>query len=100
MKLILVLLALLLLVAPSFGMPMNLTESAYWKGINDGYRLGHLALVGQNNASAENEYNDMVARLNLWLDQINFTGERWANLQKVAAGYQLPPLYNGTFGGI
>jgi len=91
-------LALLLIVAP--GMAMNLTESAYLKGINDGYRLGHLALVGQSNASAENEYNDMVARLNLWLDQINFTGERWANLQKVAAGYQLPPLYNGTFGGI
>jgi hypothetical protein len=80
---------------------MNLTESAYMKGINDGYALGYLALTGQNNVSAENEYNSMVARLNVWMDQINFTGERWANLQKVAAGYQLPPLYNGTaFGGI
>jgi len=91
-------LALLLIVAP--GMAMNLTESAYLKGINDGYRLGYLAVAGQNNVSAENEYNDTVAHLNAWMDQVSYIGPRWASLIKVADGYQLPSLYNGTFGGI
>ena len=79
---------------------MNLTESAYLKGINDGYRLGYLAIAGQSDSNLENEYNDMIARLNTWMDQVGYTGQRWANLIKIAAGYQLPPVYNGTFGGI
>jgi hypothetical protein len=95
-----ILLALMALLLVGQVSAMNLTESAYLKGINDGYALGYLALTGQNNVSAENEYNSMVARLNLWMDQINYTGQKWANLTKVATGYQLAPVYNGTFGGI
>lgn len=88
MRWILFALAALLLVAP--GMALNLTESAYLKGLNDGYIFGHLAIEGQTNATAELEYNSMVARLNSWMDAISYEGQRWANLTKVMDGYQLP----------
>lgn len=61
MKIILALLATLLLVAPA--MAMNDTDEAYLQGLNDGYRFGYLAVAGQSNATAEQEYNGMVADL-------------------------------------
>jgi hypothetical protein len=89
MKLALFALAVLLCLAVP-GMAMNLTESAYMKGLNDGYSLGHLAITGQSNATAEQEYNSMVARLNAWMDTIGYEGQRWANLTQIMEGYQLP----------
>jgi hypothetical protein len=92
MKLILFALAALLVLAVP-GMAMNLTESAYLKGVNDGYALGYAAIAGQSEPQYEAGYNGMVARLNGWLDTIGYEGQRWANLTKVMDGYELPEVF-------
>jgi len=90
MKHYLVILALLFLAGTTQG--MNFTETAYYQGIQEGYRIGALAILGQTDQAKEAEYNGLIADLNTWLASVGYTDAKWGNLPKNTA-YTLPPIF-------
>jgi len=93
MKNILYIFALVAMMCmPVVSAAANETSEAYMEGLNAGYRFGYLAIDGQSNASAEQEYNHRVGELNAWMNQTNYDGPRWGMLPKVVMP-ELPEIF-------
>lgn len=86
MKSILAIILLACLIMPCIA--SKDTDAAYMEGLQAGYRFGYLAIDGQTNATAEQEYNHRVGELNAWMNRTDYDGPRWGNLPKI----QMPPL--------
>ncbi|MCK9571477.1 hypothetical protein M0R72_21185 [Candidatus Pacearchaeota archaeon] len=90
MKLILAIILLACLIMPCIA--SKDTDAAYMEGLNAGYRFGYLAIDGQTNATAEQEYNHRVCELNAWMNQTDYDGPRWGMLPKIEMP-ELPEIF-------
>lgn len=89
MKAILTVLGVLVLVATAAA--MNATDEAYLEGLEDGYAMGYMAVVGQTIPDMEAQYNIGVDIINSWLDEAGYTGCHWGYLPK--SNHTLPNIF-------
>lgn len=87
-KLILAAIVLMMITATGVG------AEHYWKGVEDGYRLGILFMQGQTNETIANQYNEQAEMINGILDSLGYNEDtRLGEFKKIIENYELPPIF-------
>lgn len=80
--------AMLALVLPACA-KVDINQTAYISGFDEGYRLGALSILAQSNATAAQEYNTLVQQHN---DQLNKTLGSKGSKARLLAKVPIPAM--------